>query len=155
MTGFSRPRFNSAHSLRAKAFLAANSCIPPICESGLPLHNRVVGEIVTPGLDRDQLRDVTLNDEELMREILGALVEDTSRQMKLLESAIQEQNATRCMHLAHYSKGACANLGAHAAAALFKEIEQRAAGHDFSQCTAALVRLAQEVDSLRLAAASV
>jgi HPt (histidine-containing phosphotransfer) domain-containing protein len=114
-----------------------------------------VPEIGTAGLDREQLRDVTLNDEELMREILGALVEDTSRQMKLLESAIQEQNATRCMHLAHYSKGACANLGANAAAALFKEIEQRAAGHDFGQCNAALLRLAQEVDALRLAAASV
>jgi HPt (histidine-containing phosphotransfer) domain-containing protein len=114
-----------------------------------------VGELGTSGLDREQLRDVTLNDEELMREILSALVDDTSRQMKLLESAIQEQNATRCMHLAHYSKGACANLGANAAADLFREIEQRAARHDFGECSTALGRLAQEVDSLRVAASSV
>jgi len=114
-----------------------------------------VSDLGSTGLDREQLRDVTLNDEELMREILNALVEDTSRQIRLLESAIQEQNATRCMHLAHYSKGACANLGANAAADLFREIEQRAAGHDFGECVVALGRLAQEVDSLRLAAASV
>ena len=114
-----------------------------------------MGDIGTPGLDREQLRDVTLNDEELMREILGALVDDTSRQMKLLQAAIQEQNATRCMHLAHYSKGACANLGANAAAAILKEIEQRAASRDFLECGAALGRLAREVDSLRVVVASV
>ena len=47
-------------------------------------------------LDRDQLRDVTLDDEALMREILSALIDDTSRQMRLLESAILEQDARRC-----------------------------------------------------------
>lgn len=100
-------------------------------------------------LDRDQLRDVTLNDQELMREILSALINDTSRQMLLLDKAIQDQDATRCMHLAHYSKGACANLGANAAADLFREIERRAAGHDFGQCQAALHQLTNEVEALR------
>lgn len=105
-------------------------------------------------LDREQLRDVTLNDEELMREILSALIDDTSRQMKLLETAIHDQDATRCMHLAHYSKGACANLGANAAAATLKEIERKAASRDFHQCSEALSRLAREVDDLRSAAVS-
>ena len=105
-------------------------------------------------MDRDQLRDVTLNDEELMREILASLIDDTSRQMKLLEAAIHDQDATRCMHLAHYSKGACANLGANAAAALLKEIERKAAQHDFEECGAALLRLAEEVQTLRSAAQS-
>lgn len=103
-------------------------------------------------LDREQLRDVTLDDSELMREILAALIDDTSRQMKLLATAIEEQDATRCMHLAHYSKGACANLGANAAAAILKEIERRAASHDFQTCTDALSRLAREVDELRTVA---
>jgi HPt (histidine-containing phosphotransfer) domain-containing protein len=109
----------------------------------------VEGHEQTTPLDRAQLRDVTLNDAELMREILAALVDDTTRQLKLLSAAIQEQDATRCMHLAHYSKGACANLGANAAAALFKEIEQRAASHDFGQCTECLARLGGAVDALR------
>lgn len=103
----------------------------------------------TTQLDRAQLRDVTLDDTELMREILSALIDDTARQLKLLAIAIQEQDATRCMHLAHYSKGACANVGANAAAAIFKEIEQKAASHDFQQCSKYLSRLSGEVDALR------
>ena len=106
-------------------------------------------------LDREQLRDVTLDDEVLMREILCALIDDTSRQMQLLETAILDEDATRCMHLAHYSKGACANVGALTAAAILKDIERRAANHEFHECSIALARLADEVEALRSAAGSV
>jgi HPt (histidine-containing phosphotransfer) domain-containing protein len=99
-------------------------------------------------LDRDQLREVTLDDDALMREILAALVDDTKRQMVLLDAAIREQDVTRCMRLAHYSKGACANVGARGAAAILKEIESEAAGRNFPECQVALVRLVQEMDLL-------
>jgi HPt (histidine-containing phosphotransfer) domain-containing protein len=102
----------------------------------------------TTVLDRDQLREVTLDDDLLMREILAALVDDTKRQMVLLDAAIREQDATRCMRLAHYSKGACANVGASGAAAILKQIECKAAERNFPECEAALVKLAQEVDLL-------
>jgi len=105
--------------------------------------------VSTAHLDRDQLRDVTLDDEVLMREILSALIDDTSRQMRLLETAIRDQDAIRCMHLAHYSKGACANVGALVAADLLKQIERRAANHEFPQCSTALGQLAQEIEALR------
>jgi len=108
----------------------------------------------TAVLDRDQLREVTLDDDELMREILAALVDDTVRQMVLLDAAIREQDATRCKRLAHYSKGACANVGARSAATLLKEIEDKAADRNFPECEAALARLAQEVDLLRSEAAA-
>jgi HPt (histidine-containing phosphotransfer) domain-containing protein len=107
-----------------------------------------------PLLDREQLRNVTLDDEALMREIVAALVDDTSRQMKLLDAAIAEQDVTRCMRLAHYSKGACANVGAFAAAAILKEIETRAASASFAECSLALARLADQVEQLRSAATS-
>ena len=80
-------------------------------------------------LDREQLRDITLNDEELMREILTALIDDTSRQIPLLASAIREGDSQKCVRLAHYSKGACANVGAAAAAAVLKTIENQAVGN--------------------------
>ncbi len=105
-------------------------------------------------LDRDQLRDVTLDDDELMREVLTVLIDDTSRQMQLLKAAIEEQDATRCMRLAHYSKGACANVGAAAAAEILKDMERQAASHQFSACGAALGRLAEEVELLRSEAGS-
>ncbi|MBZ5729081.1 MAG: Hpt domain-containing protein [Acidobacteriia bacterium] len=100
-------------------------------------------------LDREQLRDVTMDDQELMCEILAALIDDTSRQVPLLESAIQEQDSQKCMRLAHYSKGACANVGATAAAAVLKQIERRAATGDFVECSMSLAALAQEIDRLR------
>ena len=105
-------------------------------------------------LDRAQLRDVTLDDEDLMHEILAALIDDTSRQMPALESAIREEDSQKCMRLAHYSKGACANVGANAAAAVLKRLEREAADNDFPECRVSLANLAAELERLRLAAAA-
>ena len=49
-------------------------------------------------LDRAQLREVTLEDEALMREILAALIADTEQQMPLLDMAIR-------LSLIHISRG--------------------------------------------------
>ncbi len=103
----------------------------------------------TTVLDREQLRDITLNDEDLMREIISALIDDTSRQIVLLELAIQEKDSQRCMRLAHYSKGACANVGANAAAALLKHIEHEAGKGQFPECGISLAALTHEIDRLR------
>jgi HPt (histidine-containing phosphotransfer) domain-containing protein len=100
-------------------------------------------------LDREQLRNVTLDDDELMREILSTLIDDTSRQLVLLKSAIREEDPQKTMRLAHYSKGACANVGANAAAQVLKRIEQDAARRDFQECTLSLSSLATEIDRLR------
>jgi len=100
-------------------------------------------------LDREQLRDITLNDEELMREILTALIDDTSRQIPLLALAIRDEDSQRCVRLAHYSKGACANVGAAAAAAVLKTIERQATVKEFLGCSESLSALVAEVDRLR------
>ncbi len=100
-------------------------------------------------LDRHQLRDVTLDDDDLMREILSALIDDTSRQIGLLEAAIRRRDAHATRRLAHYSKGACANVGAKAAAATLENIERTAARNDFKECGASLSRLAFQIDQLR------
>jgi HPt (histidine-containing phosphotransfer) domain-containing protein len=100
-------------------------------------------------LDRRQLRDVTLNDEDLMREVVGALIEDTSRQIGLIEAAILERNPERCKRLAHYCKGACANVGANAAAAVLRRMEREATSEAFDRCAASLSALAAELVRLR------
>ena len=100
-------------------------------------------------MDREQLREITLNDEDLMREIVAALIDDTARQIELLDAAIRQEDAKRCMRLAHYSKGACANVGAKAAADLLKHIERKAASNEFEECTQSLSALAAEMDRLR------
>jgi HPt (histidine-containing phosphotransfer) domain-containing protein len=114
-------------------------------------HNR----IVQPGyavLDTEQLRDVTMDDEDLMRQVLWALVDDTARQVELLEIAIREGNSQKCIRLAHYSKGACASIGANRAAGIFKQIETNAAEGQFHECGESLAGLARELDQLRSAA---
>lgn len=97
----------------------------------------------------EQLREITLDDQDLMREILSTLVDDTSRQIALLDQAIREEDPQKCMRLAHYSKGACANVGALRAADLLKQIESRAAAKEFPECSQSLGELVQEVDLLR------
>jgi HPt (histidine-containing phosphotransfer) domain-containing protein len=103
----------------------------------------------TTVLDRQQLRDATFDDDDLMHEILCALIDDTSRQIPLLEAAIREKNTRVTKRLAHYSKGACANVGARSAVAALEDIERTAAQSDFDECSASLGKLAQAVDQLR------
>jgi len=95
-----------------------------------------------------------MDDQELMRELIAALIDDTSRQVLLLEAAIREADPVKCARLAHYSKGACANVGAESAAALLKHIEQRAKGGDFRECRVSLSALVEEMGRLRSEAAS-
>jgi HPt (histidine-containing phosphotransfer) domain-containing protein len=106
----------------------------------------------TTVLDWEQLRDITLNDEELMREILLALIDDTSQQIQLLGAAIREQDSQKTMQLAHYSKGACANVGANSSAALLAAIEHEAGRGEFPECGTSLTALAIEIERLRLQA---
>jgi len=106
-------------------------------------------------LDRRQLANITLDDEELMREIVAALIEDTVRQLPLLDEAIHAGDGPRAARLAHYSKGACANVGAQAAAAVLKNIEKKAAENRFDECSASLGVLVLEVDRLRTEAVSI
>jgi HPt (histidine-containing phosphotransfer) domain-containing protein len=100
-------------------------------------------------LDRAQLREVTLEDEELMREILAALIADTEQQMPLLDLAIRSTDLQQCARLAHYCKGACANVGAKAAATVLAELERSAKIGAPEECSRQLTALATEVDRLR------
>jgi HPt (histidine-containing phosphotransfer) domain-containing protein len=100
-------------------------------------------------LDREQLQLMTLHDPQLMREIMGALIEDTSRQAALLDVAIRAGDAHLCVRLAHNSRGACGNCGANAAAAALFAIERSAASGEFEKCRESLAALSQQVERLR------
>jgi HPt (histidine-containing phosphotransfer) domain-containing protein len=103
----------------------------------------------TSVLDREQLRAITMDDEDLMREIVAALIDDTSNQIPLLRKAIGDRDAAYCKRLAHYSKGACANVGANSAATLLKQIEKTASAGKFPECGLALENLARQIELLR------
>jgi HPt (histidine-containing phosphotransfer) domain-containing protein len=106
-------------------------------------------------LDREQLRDVTMGDDELMNEVLDALWDDTSAQIVKLEAAVRTGDGEQCARIAHYSKGACANVGASAAAAIFRQIEQQGKEARMADCSASLSALATAMQDLKVEIAKV
>jgi len=96
---------------------------------------------------------MTLEDEALMREVLAALIEDTGRQISLMDAAIRERDTERCKRLAHYCKGACANVGANAAAWVLRRMEEQVRAGDFEDCVRSLAALGQQLGRLREEAA--
>ena len=94
-----------------------------------------------------------MDDPDLMRDILETLIDDTGRQLIALDHALAAANAPETARLAHYSKGACANVGANSSARLLQEIERQAKTGDLSPCGESLVNLRVEFEKLRKVAA--
>jgi HPt (histidine-containing phosphotransfer) domain-containing protein len=109
--------------------------------------------VSVPVLDVEQLRNITMEDDDLMREILVSLISDTSRQLYALERAVATADAKETARLAHYSKGACANVGATSTARILQEIEKKAAAGDLQACGASLPSLQREFQKLQAEAA--
>jgi hypothetical protein len=78
-------------------------------------------------LDVEELRNLTMNDRALMREILDALIVDAGRHATLLETAMRECDLAPVSRFARSASRACANVGANAAAEAFREVERYAA----------------------------
>jgi HPt (histidine-containing phosphotransfer) domain-containing protein len=100
-------------------------------------------------LDICQLRNVTLDDEALMREVVRALLIDASQRIDELCSAVERADCDECARLAHTAQGACGNVGAASMAALFWSIERHARTGDFNYCKSAIEDLSIELDKLR------
>lgn len=101
-------------------------------------------------LDIQHLKDVTLDEIELMCEVLQALLDDTKRQAELIGSSLQDREIAwdRVARVAHYCKSACANCGANATAATFKKMELAAASRDLASCKSLLATLATDLENL-------
>jgi HPt (histidine-containing phosphotransfer) domain-containing protein len=106
-------------------------------------------------LDLSQLRNVTLDDEVLMREVIRALVSDASQRIEELREAVERADVAACARLAHSAQGACGNVGAASMAALFWAVEEQARNGNFSRCQSSLESLSIELDKLRLEASFV
>jgi len=105
-------------------------------------------------LDLSQLRNVTLNDEALMREMVRELVREASQQIQELHRAVERADAPACVRLAHSAQGACGNVGAASMAALFFSLEQYAQIGDLSKCRSSVEDLSIELEKLRSEASS-
>ena len=89
-----------------------------------------------------------------MEEVLAALLDDTSRQLLLMDVAVRDHDPKQTMRLAHSCKGACANVGANAVASALRRLEQQAAQESFEECAATMDTLTRELARLRLAVES-
>jgi len=104
--------------------------------------------------DIDQLRNVCMEDQELMRELASALIDDATQQIPVLQQAIEQADGSGCARLAHYVKGACANVGAVSMATLLKEMECSAKAGDFNACRTSLAHLTAELQKFASETAS-
>jgi len=107
-----------------------------------------------PVFDVEQLRNICMDDTELMRELTAALIDDATAQIPALRQAVEQADAAKCARLAHYVKGACANVGAASLAALMKNIELSAKANDFPACRASLGIMPTELKKFSSEAAS-
>jgi HPt (histidine-containing phosphotransfer) domain-containing protein len=103
-------------------------------------------------LNLEELRNLTMNDRQLMSEILQALIEDASRHAGMLETAVRDGDAARSARIARHASRACGNIGAIAAAATFRQIERHAGQRELDACRPVLAAARAEIERLRGAA---
>src|SRR5690349_1817867 len=96
-----------------------------------------------------------MDDEVLMREVVGALVDDASRQIDQLNQAVESGDLKTCIRVAHNAYGACGNVGAASMAAGFHLMEQQASDGDLASCRSSVRTLAAELEKLRSQAGSI
>jgi len=107
-----------------------------------------------PVFDINQLRNICLEDTELMRDLAVSLINDATAQIPALHDAVERADGALCARLAHYVKGACANVGAASLAALMKSIECSAIAGDFAACRASLGGISAELEKFSSETAS-
>lgn len=105
----------------------------------------------TETLDLEDLRQLTSDNQELMNEILLALIEDSEQQATALDAALKEGSASKVAQVARQAARTCMNVGANSVAEAFRAVERSAGLSDLSCCAVALDTVRAQVKSLRAA----
>lgn len=77
-------------------------------------------------VNMDRLRQVSLDDDEFLLELLETYLEDAVQQRQDLAAAASEQDSQLLAQRAHRIKGGASNLGAESLAQLCAELERSA-----------------------------
>ncbi|MEO1400851.1 MAG: Hpt domain-containing protein [Cyanobacteria bacterium J06635_1] len=94
--------------------------------------------MTNPTFDWNQLAQLAGDDPEFEQELLGLFVTDIEDSLFRLVEAMDAQDAPTVEHLAHYIKGASANVGANALAEIAGQLEQHAQQSTLEQATPAI-----------------
>ncbi len=92
----------------------------------------------------EKLRQLTDNDEDFLRELVGLYLEDTPLRLKKLRLAVETASAAEIKSEAHALKGASGNLSALGLQHLFAKLEQSAAKNELGQTVAELTAIEAE-----------
>jgi HPt (histidine-containing phosphotransfer) domain-containing protein len=114
-----------------------------------------VGSTALQILDFSQLRNITMNDATLMREVVDSLLSDASEQIDALRRALERTDTKEWVRLAHGLVGACGNVGAVSLAAVSSSLEHYAAVGDIPLCKSSVEHLSAEVEKLRTEAGAI
>ncbi|MEM9162844.1 MAG: Hpt domain-containing protein [Cyanobacteria bacterium P01_F01_bin.4] len=91
--------------------------------------------------DWNQLAQLAGSDPEFEQELLGLFVTDIEDSLLRLVAAVATQDTSTVEHLAHYIKGASANVGANALAEAAGQLEQQAQQGNLEQAASAVEAL--------------
>ncbi len=81
----------------------------------------------------ERLHQISDADSEFEWELLNMLAVDLAEQLGNLQAAIDQQDADKLKHLAHYIKGAAANVGVNSISSIAHDIEEQAIDHQFAE----------------------
>jgi HPt (histidine-containing phosphotransfer) domain-containing protein len=83
--------------------------------------------------------------DEFALELLELFVEDSSKQLKILEEAVLANNLLQMEQVAHYLKGASANVGAIVMQTVAEKLEYQARHHQIQDPAQLLQELTQSL----------
>jgi HPt (histidine-containing phosphotransfer) domain-containing protein len=81
----------------------------------------------------ERLHQISDADSEFELELLNMLAVDLKEQLVALQVAIDQQDADKLQHLAHYIKGAAANVGVNSISSIAHNIEEKAIDRQFAE----------------------
>jgi HPt (histidine-containing phosphotransfer) domain-containing protein len=96
----------------------------------------------------DRLHQISDGDGEFEIELLQMLAEDLQEQMVLLTAAVTDRDSTALKHLAHYLKGATANLGLTVMSGLAQKLEGTAATEQYEEAAQLVTSFQNQQDRL-------
>jgi len=91
--------------------------------------------------DVEQLMQITMNDDDLAKEIVKIYIEETLENLQKLRSAIEDENAADARLHSHSIKGASANVGADIIQAKAAQAEMAAKSGDLNTVKDLIVTL--------------
>jgi HPt (histidine-containing phosphotransfer) domain-containing protein len=91
----------------------------------------------------ERLHQISDADTEFELELLQMLAVDMDEQLVALQQAIEQQDADQLKHLAHYIKGAAANVGVNSISSLAQQMEETALHQQFTNAAQLLRALTQ------------